>query len=136
MVFPFEQAKEVLTHHRAFVKSASVELNIWVVLRHAPPLPFLPAGMHGQKVAILAIFYVGDPADGEKLIPPLRRFGNIIGEHVGPMPYSQWQQAFDSRLQARRWRVSSNRLSHRPLLGNRSPSVEVTTIRADAVRAG
>ena len=98
IVYPFEQAKQVLAHYREFVESAPVELNVWVVLRKAPPLPFLPETVHGKEVVVLAVFCTGDIAKGAKLIDPVRRFGNAVGEHVGPMPYAQWQQAFDPLL--------------------------------------
>jgi FAD/FMN-containing dehydrogenase len=38
IVFPFEQAKQVLTQYREFVKSAPEELNVWALLRKAPRL--------------------------------------------------------------------------------------------------
>lgn len=98
IVFPFHQAKQVLMQYRNFVEAAPLELNVWVVLRKAPPLPFLSADVHGREVAILAVFYSGDIAKGENLIQPLRAFGDVLGEHVGPMPYVQWQQAFDPLL--------------------------------------
>lgn len=98
IVFPFDRAKQVLTRYREFVDSAPVELNVWVILRQAPPLPFLSSEMHGKEVVVLAVFYTGDPAEGQKLIPPLRGFGNVLGEHVGAQPYTQWQQAFDPLL--------------------------------------
>ena len=98
IVFPFAQARQVLTQYREFVKSAPEQLNAWVVLRQAPPLPFLPAEVHGKLVVVLAVFYGGNTADGERLIEPLRRFGNAHGEHIGALPYVQWQQAFDPLL--------------------------------------
>ena len=98
IVFPFNQAKQVLRQYREFVKSAPVELNAWIVMRQAPPLPFLPENVHGKEVVVLAVFYSGKTADGEKLIQPLRRFGDAVGEHVGAMPYIHWQQAFDPLL--------------------------------------
>jgi FAD/FMN-containing dehydrogenase len=98
LVFPFSQAKQVLTQYRTFADSAPEELNVWVVLRKAPPLPFLPETVHGKEVIILAIFYAGDIAEGEKLIEPLRGFGDAYGEHIGAQPYVQWQQAFDPLL--------------------------------------
>jgi FAD/FMN-containing dehydrogenase len=98
MVFPFAQAKQVLAKYREFSATSPREMNIWVVLRKAPPLPFLPAEVHGKEVVVLAIFYAGNIAEGEKLIPALRAFGNPLGEHVGPAPYVQWQQAFDPLL--------------------------------------
>ncbi|MGA7953942.1 MAG: hypothetical protein WCA07_10530 [Gloeobacterales cyanobacterium] len=38
IVFPFSQAKQVLTRYRKFAESSPEELNVWVVLRKAPPL--------------------------------------------------------------------------------------------------
>ncbi|MCP6762682.1 MAG: FAD-binding oxidoreductase [Fischerella sp. CENA71] len=98
IVFPFSQAKQVLTQYRKFVESAPEELNVWVVLRKAPPLPFLPENVHGKEVVVLPVFYAGDIAEGEKLIEPLRSFGEAYGEHIGVQPYVEWQQAFDPLL--------------------------------------
>jgi FAD/FMN-containing dehydrogenase len=98
IVFPFNQARQVLTKYRQFVNSAPEELNVWVVLRKAPPLPFLPENVHGKEVVVLPIFYSGAVADAEKLIAPLRSFGDAIGEHIGPQPYVEWQKAFDPLL--------------------------------------
>ena len=98
LVFPIDQAKQVLEKYREFVNTAPEELNVWVVLRKAPPLPFLPVNVHGKEVILLAIFYAGDIAEGEKLINPLRSFGDAYGEHIGAQPYAQWHQAFDPLL--------------------------------------
>lgn len=98
IVFPLGQAKRVLRQYREFVESAPEELSVWVVLRQAPPLPFLAKEVHGKGVVVLAVFYAGDMAEGEKLIAPLRRFGDAHGEHIGPQPYVQWQKAFDPLL--------------------------------------
>jgi len=98
IVFPFEQAKQVLTRYREFVETAPEELNVWALLRKAPPLPFLPAEVHGKEVVVLVTFYAGDAVQGGKLIEPLRRFGAPWGEHIGALPYTQWQKAFDPLL--------------------------------------
>lgn len=98
IVFPFDQAKQVLSQYREFVRSAPVKLNVWAVMRHAPPLPFLPAEAHGKEVIVLAVFYNGDAGEGQRLTEPLHHFGKAIGAHVGSMPYRQWQQAFDPLL--------------------------------------
>jgi FAD/FMN-containing dehydrogenase len=98
IVFPLEQAKQVLRQYREFVASAPEELSVWGVLRQAPPLPFLPKEVHGKEIVVLALFYSGDIGEGEKLIAPLRRFGKAHGEHIGVQPYVQWQKAFDPLL--------------------------------------
>ncbi len=98
IVFPFDQARTVLRKYREFVETMPNELNVWVVLRKAPPLPFLPADVHGKEVVVLALFYAGNVAKGERLVEPLRRFGSAHGEYIGPQPYVGWQRAFDPLL--------------------------------------
>ena len=98
IVYPFAEAKSVLQQYRDFVAQAPPEVSVWTVLRQAPPLPFLPAEVHGKEVVVLALLYVGDPSKGESAIAPLRKFGSPVGEHVGVQPYTAWQQAFDPLL--------------------------------------
>ncbi|MGH8545761.1 MAG: FAD-binding oxidoreductase [Gammaproteobacteria bacterium] len=98
IVFPFAQAKQVLTQYRQFANTAAEELSVWLVLRQAPPLPFLPQNVHGKEVVVLPIFYAGAVAAGQKLIERLRAFGDVLGEHIGAQPYTQWQKAFDPLL--------------------------------------
>jgi FAD/FMN-containing dehydrogenase len=98
IVYPFSEAKSVLQQYRDFVAKAPPELSVWTVLRKAPPLPFLPAEVHGKEVVVLAILYAGDPAKGEELVAPLEKLGSPVGEHVGVQPFTDWQQAFDPLL--------------------------------------
>jgi FAD/FMN-containing dehydrogenase len=98
LVFPFEQARQVLTQYREFMKSAPEDLSVWVVLRQAPPLPFLPKDVHGKEVVILPVFYAGNVTQGKELVEPLRRFGNPHGEYIGAQSYTDWQKAFDPLL--------------------------------------
>ncbi|SHH33003.1 FAD-binding oxidoreductase [Ferrimonas marina] len=98
MVFPLEQAESVLTQYRDWILKTPVEFNTWVVMRHAPPLPFLDESVHGTKVAVLAVCHTGEQAEGEALVKQLRGFGQPVGEHIGMMPFVDWQQAFDPLL--------------------------------------
>jgi len=98
VVYPLAQAKSILQQYREFMAKAPDELSVWTVLRQAPPLPFLPPEVHGKEVVVLALLYAGDPKKGEPLVEPLRKFGTPVGEHVGVMPYTAWQQAFDPLL--------------------------------------
>jgi len=98
LVFPFNQAKQILIKYRQLVNSVPEDLNVWAVLRKAPPLPFLPQTVHGTEVVVLPVFYTGTVAQAEKLIAPIRAFGTVLGEHIGPQPYVQWEKAFDPLL--------------------------------------
>ncbi|WP_261389350.1 FAD-binding oxidoreductase [Ferrimonas balearica] len=100
IVFPFEQAESVLRQYRDWVLTTDTTFNAWVVLRHAPPLPFLDESVHGTKVAVLAVCHSGDVAEGAKLAATLEGFGTPVGSHLGPMPFVDWQQAFDPLLTA------------------------------------
>ena len=98
IVHPFEDAEKVFKHYRNYVSSAPDKATVWVVLRKAPPLPFLPPEIHGKEVFVIAAMYSGDIAEGEKVLEPLRRFGNPIADVIGPAPFAAWQQAFDPLL--------------------------------------
>jgi len=98
VVFPFAQARQVLDRYREYARVLPEESNVWVVLRKAPPLPFLPAKVHGKEALVLAVFHAGDPERGRRLFEPIPTFGKPWGEHVGMVPYGAWQQAFDPLL--------------------------------------
>ena len=95
IVHPFEDAEAVLSGYRDFAAGAPNDATVWCVIRHAPPLPFIPEEWHGRKVVILATFYAGDMEDGEAALQPIRDVGDPIADAVGPHPYTGWQQAFD-----------------------------------------
>ena len=98
IVHPFADARAVLDHYREFTAQAPDEVTVWVVMRKAPPLPFLPEEVHGTEVVIVAALYAGDMAEGEKLLAPLRAFGNPIADVISPHQFTGWQQAFDPLL--------------------------------------
>jgi len=98
VVLPFAEAKEALIKYRAAVPAMPEELAVWAVARLAPPLPFLPPDVHGKPVLVFASCYNGPVDDGPAALESVRRFGTPLGEHLGPMPYEMWQQAFDPLL--------------------------------------
>lgn len=98
VVFPFEEARQVLEKYREFTMNAPEELTVWLVMRQAPPLPFLPEEVHGKEVVVFAMLYCGGIEEGQRLVEPIQGFGNPHGVHIGPMPYTAWQQAFDPLL--------------------------------------
>jgi FAD/FMN-containing dehydrogenase len=98
VVYPLKDAAAALKQYREYVKKLGDETSVWVVLRKAPPLPFLPADVHGKEVIVFCVFHAGDPEQGRKAIEPIRKFGHVLGEHIGVQPYVAWQQAFDPLL--------------------------------------
>ncbi len=98
VVYPFAQAREVLRAWRDFNAGAPDDLSVWVVLRKAPPLPFLPASVHGTEVVILPLVHCGDLRTAERDSAPVLQFGSPIASAVGPTPYAGFQTAFDPLL--------------------------------------
>lgn len=98
IVYPLKEAASALKKYNEFCKKLGKETSVWTVLRKAPPLPFLPANVHGTEVVVFALCHIGDPVAGKKVIEPLRKLGTVLGEHIGVMPYRSWQQAFDPLL--------------------------------------
>ena len=98
IVHPFADAQSVLAAYRKAAAQAPDELCCWVVMRKAPPLPFLPPEVHGTEVVVLALCYSGDPASAEKAVAPFKAIGKPIADVVGPSPFAGWQTAFDPLL--------------------------------------
>lgn len=66
-----------------------------LVFTTAPPLPFLPEEIHGQRVIALAYCWSGEPMLGARLCAPLVGWGDPVGRHEGVLPYAAWQRTFD-----------------------------------------
>jgi FAD/FMN-containing dehydrogenase len=98
IVHPFAQAKELLDGYRQLAAEAPDELTCWVVVRKAPPLPFLPAEVHGTEILAFAACYAGDIDEGRRALEPLRALGEPIADVIGLQPYVGWQVAFDPLL--------------------------------------
>ena len=98
VVFPAAQAQQVMRHYRDFVDTLPDEMSVWAVLRQAPPLPFLAADVHGTPIVALALFSPQAPDAVAPMLEQIRGFGQVLGEHVGAVPYEAWQKAFDPLL--------------------------------------
>ncbi len=95
IVKKFEDAKAYLQFHRDYVRSLPDEMTAWLVVRHAPPLPFLPKDVHGKMVVIVPFVWLGDEAEGARLIGPIREATPSLGEAIGMNPWAGWQAGFD-----------------------------------------
>ncbi len=96
VVKPFAEAKRYLQFHREYVRSLPDEMTVWMVVRQAPPLPFLPSDVHGQLVVVVPFVWLGERSRGEELLQPIRDLGASHGEHFGPTPWAAWQAGFDA----------------------------------------
>ncbi|MFF7969814.1 FAD-binding protein [Streptomyces sp. NPDC007905] len=95
IVYPAEQARQVITGWRELTEDMPDELTTLVNLTTAPPLPFLPEEVHGTRVVVLLGMYAGDLTAGEAAVAPLRKLGTPIADLMGPMPYTGMQSLVD-----------------------------------------
>jgi len=54
----------------------------------APPLPFIPADLHGKVVLMGMMAYAGAPERANQVLAPFRALATPIADLVGPAPYS------------------------------------------------
>jgi FAD/FMN-containing dehydrogenase len=101
--WPIEYAAEVLTAYAAVSSTAPDELTMWAWLLEFPDVDGLPDEIRGQRTVAVDLTYLGDAADCERLLEPMRaalrqpsedtlapvplaRVGDIAAEPVDPIP--------------------------------------------------
>ncbi|MEA2272210.1 MAG: hypothetical protein QOI98_918, partial [Solirubrobacteraceae bacterium] len=93
--WPMEQSPDVLRFYRDWIAAAPDELMTIVIHRKAPPLPFVPAELHGKHVVVVACCYAGPVEEGEKVVAPLKAFGSPIVDACEAKPFLAHQAMFD-----------------------------------------
>lgn len=95
IIHPAERAVAALRAFRDFAATAPDEFCGIAVIANGPPLPFLDSDWHGRPVVMFAVCWSGSPSAGQRALGDLRAHGQALVEHLGPMPYAQWQQMQD-----------------------------------------
>ena len=80
---------EIIASFVAEAEGAPEELSAIANVMTAPPMPFLPAEVHGRLVILAMLVYAGEVAAGERAIAPFRALAEPIVDMVKPMPYPQ-----------------------------------------------
>ena len=101
--WPMTESPQVLRFYRDWIAEAPDELMTIVIHRKAPPLPFVPAELHGELVVAVVCCYAGPIEDGERVVRPLREFGHPVLDLCEPKPYLQHQAMFDPSFPHGRW---------------------------------
>jgi FAD/FMN-containing dehydrogenase len=98
IVHRLEDAQRVLGEYRELAAAAPDDVGCWLLLRKAPPLPFIPSEFHGREVLVLAAICLGSTASAARKLAPFRRIGKPVADAVGPHRFVDWQHAFDPLL--------------------------------------
>jgi hypothetical protein len=112
VAWPASEAPEVLELYRTLAEKAPPELTLAVLMRPAPPAPWLPKDMHGKPIIAMFACYSGNPEQGEKAVVPIKSFGNPIGDVLIRRSYVQVQSLLDAtQPKGRRYYWKSEYLS-------------------------
>src|SRR5918999_312488 len=95
LIFEWSRAGEVLAAYRDIMLAAPDELGGCAALQLAPPAPFVPRALVGERVLSLVVAAFGDLAGAERLVAPLRALAPAV-DAVGPMPYIALQAMLDA----------------------------------------
>jgi FAD/FMN-containing dehydrogenase len=89
VLHPFPRAAEALKFYNEFMRTAPAELVAAAVLMTGPG---------GQKACGIAVAYVGDIAEGQGVVAPIKQFGPPALDVIGPMPYVAQQKLIDHAM--------------------------------------
>ena len=80
---------EVIASFIAEAEAAPEELSTIANVMVAPPMPFLPAQVHGELIIMAMLCYAGEVETGERAMAPFRALAEPIMDMVKPMPYPE-----------------------------------------------
>ena len=93
VVWSAERAAEVLAAYRELTETAPRELTAAVVMRIAPPAPFIPERWHGQHIVGMLVCHSGPHAAADLAV--IRALGDPIVDLVTEKPYVEQQSMMD-----------------------------------------
>ncbi len=98
VVHPLDAAPEVLAIYRELVADAPDALGTIVNLRLCPPVPMIPAHIHGTPVLAMLVCWSGGIDEGLVQLRQLRELGEPVFDSVGPTPYVDLQRMVDATV--------------------------------------
>lgn len=78
---------ETIAKFMTLAEAAPEELSAICNVMNAPPMPFLPAEVHGKLVVMALVFFAGDAKSGEKEVAPFRSLAKPLADMVRPIRY-------------------------------------------------
>ncbi len=91
-----ERMAEAIRFYRDFTAAAPDTVNTLMACGVIPPDPHVfPESIHGRPMVVFGALYVGPVAAGQRIVQPLRDFGEPLMDASGPMAYVEAQKMFD-----------------------------------------
>jgi FAD/FMN-containing dehydrogenase len=95
-IYPEERANEIIPLWRDFMATAPERLSGLAEFSTIPRDPAYPESSWGRRVIALAHVYDGPAEEGERVIAPLRAFGEPLLDFSAAMPYRTIQTLYDA----------------------------------------
>ncbi|HET6295791.1 MAG TPA: FAD-binding oxidoreductase [Kribbella sp.] len=89
LFFDAEHIASVFTTWVEWTQTLPEEATSSVVILRLPPLPFIPEPLRGKTVLSLRFAYIGDQAEGERLLEPIRAVAPALIDAVAEMQAAQ-----------------------------------------------
>jgi FAD/FMN-containing dehydrogenase len=103
ILWPMEESANVLRFYRDWIADAPDDLTTLVVHRYVPPLPVIPAELHGRPAVMVIACWAGDVEAGEKFMRPMKEFGTPLLDLCVPKPFLTHQSMFDPSFKHGWW---------------------------------
>jgi FAD/FMN-containing dehydrogenase len=96
VAWPASEAPGVLELYRTLAGNSPPELTLVMLMRPAPPAPWLPKDIHGKPIISILACYTGKSEEGDKAVASIKSFGKPIGDILIRRPYTQLQSLIDA----------------------------------------
>ena len=87
--FPGERTADVLRAWAAWHPSTPETMVTSIAVMRMPAIPEVPEPLRGKFLVSVRIAYSGTPADGERIVEPLRAIAPAVLDTVRDMPYAE-----------------------------------------------
>ncbi len=91
-----ENMKKAIRFFRDYATTTPDEVGTLMATGIIPPEPHLfPENIHGRSFVLFGAMYAGAAEEGQRVMQPLRDFGEPLIDFSGIMPYVEAQKVFD-----------------------------------------
>lgn len=98
VMWPAEDAPELLSFYRDFARSEPEDLTTISFLRFAPPAAWVPEHLHRRPVVVIGFCHAGALDAAERAIEPLRCWGTPLVDAVQPRDLVEYHSFYDASV--------------------------------------
>jgi FAD/FMN-containing dehydrogenase len=96
IAWPASQADSVLDLYRKVAESAPRELTMAVLMRNAPPAPWVPEAAHGTPIIALVVCHSGNLEQAKTDLAPIKSHGEPLADLIQVKGYVAQQSMLDA----------------------------------------